>query len=99
MFFSVILMFFSCFYQIIMCLPCFSWQPWKTSNGRGLGRIMGCVGRSVGGLVVVEVGWEGEGLRRMEGVGQSVKGVWRGMGGAGVDRRGCAEGGKSCSPR
>ena len=35
----------------------------------------------------------------MEGVGQSVKGVWRGMGGAGVDRRGCAEGGKSCSPR
>ena len=39
----------------------------------------------------------------MEGVGQSVKEVLRGCGGgwggAGVDRRGGAEGGKSCSPR
>ena len=67
--FSVIFMFFSCFYQIIMCLPCFSWQPWKTSNGRGLGRIMGCVGRWVGGLVVVEVVGVGRGGVKENGRG------------------------------
>ena len=35
----------------------------------------------------------------MEGVGQSVKGVWRGLGGRGWTGGGCAEAEKSCSPR
>ena len=54
----------------------------------------------MGGLVVVEVVGVGRGRVKENGRGWAkCQGGVEGGGGVGVDRRGGAEGGKSCSPR